>query len=100
MIKTFTDHNALVTGILVTTPPWARLPCSTPAEEQWWCGTNPSHSGEYGVFAGYIAHHDNGLNGHGRMVNFVIHNEVNSPWAYYSSVVRAVVISARQTAGI
>jgi hypothetical protein len=87
LVQTFSDStpNRIVTGILIMTPSWARLPCSKPSAEHVWCGTAPGYVAEFGTFAAYLAHRYNGLNGHGRVANFVIHNEVNAPWAYYTN---------------
>lgn len=85
IIQTFSSYNVMVTGILLGTPDWARIsPCNKPPLEQLWCGTAPGYSAHFGRFAKFIANRYNGLNGVGRVVNFVIHNEVGSPWAYFT----------------
>ncbi|HEX3765591.1 MAG TPA: DUF5722 domain-containing protein [Kofleriaceae bacterium] len=83
LVQSFTNNGVLVTGILVLPPDWAAWPgCPIPGVPVF-CGVNPIYASMFGRFAGYIAHRYNGLNGHGRIVNFVIHNEVNAPTAYF-----------------
>ena len=82
LIKSFSDTGARVTLILVGVPGWAASPGCTQVP---WCGTSAAGVAHYGRFAGYIAKKYNGLTpGQGRAVHFVIQNEVNSAWAYYS----------------
>ncbi len=84
MIQRFSDAGPgrRVTGILVTVPDWARVACNL--ADQSFCRTSAGAYVEYGVYAGYIAHHYDGQTGHGRIANFVIHNEVNTPSSQYS----------------
>lgn len=81
LVKTFSDQGVMVTGILVLPPSWAAwTTCNTAATP--FCEVLPIWPGMFGRFAGYIAHRYNGLNGHGRIVNFIVHNEVNIPSRY------------------
>jgi hypothetical protein len=82
LIKTFSDANVRVTGILLFPPDWAALNCEKPYK--FLCGTHPFWAPDFGRFARFIAWRYNGQNGVGRVIHYVIHNEVNSPWAYYS----------------
>jgi len=70
------------TGILYGVPPWARIPakdCSPAAGNPGFaifCKAKDPKA--YGRFVGFIASRFDGLHGHGRVADFVIHNEVNS----------------------
>jgi Family of unknown function (DUF5722)/Peptidase inhibitor family I36 len=81
MVKDYSDQGVLVTGILVGTWPgdWMSTPCTGSA---FCTSADPA---DFGRLAGFVANYFNGLNGHGRIVNFVIHNEVNAPTAWYDN---------------
>lgn len=79
-IKEFSDNGVNVTGVFSWSPSWATVPCSNPAPAPGggYCAVGVTHIADYARFVGAMAWRYNGLNGHGRIVNFVIHNEVNA----------------------
>lgn len=66
--------SAVVYGV----PAWARgqLSCPAPAGYDIFCV--PNNASDYGRFVSLMAHRYNGQNGHGRVVDFVVMNEVTS----------------------
>ena len=61
-------------------PGWARRDCpSSAVTAPMFCAPKNENARDYGRFVGFIAQYFNGENGHGRVADFVIHNEVNSP---------------------
>ncbi|MBQ9816563.1 MAG: hypothetical protein IJM59_03720 [Proteobacteria bacterium] len=79
-IKEYTKRGVVVTAILWGVPDWARIPnCgSYPTVGPHFCAPAPGKEKDFGRFAGFLAHYFNGENGHGRIADFVIHNEVNN----------------------
>ncbi len=77
-IKYWSAQGKTVTGILYGVPAWARnnnVCTATSESTEKFCSTN--NANDYARFAAMIAERYNGLNGHGRIADFVIHNEVN-----------------------
>ncbi len=84
-VKTYSDAGLVVTAVVYGPPAWARVSCDTSlVAAPYFCAPTEEGARHYGRFAGFIAHYFNGLNGHGRVADFVIHNEVNaSEWFNY-----------------
>lgn len=80
-IRWYTDRGIKVTAVIYGTPEWARKKNtanvgSVPlVDEKFIAPDNPE---DFARFAGMLARRFNGANGNGRIVNFVVQNEVNA----------------------
>ncbi len=77
-VRAYTDLGVAVTGIVYGTPAWARgvRPC-VPIRPGFELFCVPDDPADAARFAGAVASHFDGTGGHGRVVDFVIQNEVN-----------------------
>ncbi|MCQ2819467.1 MAG: DUF5722 domain-containing protein [archaeon] len=85
IVKYYTDRGVVVSATIYGVPKWARRECPLDkVSADIFCAPLDEAQVDFGRFTGFIAYYFNGQNGHGRVADFIIHNEVNaSEWFNY-----------------